>query len=148
MQARARSSARSDSGQDRLLSKLIVFLLLLIAALQYRLWLGDGGIREYRETTRRIDELQQEGERRSVRNAAVAADVADLRDGSDAIEERARHDLGMVKPGETYVQIYQEDNASPVKPSVPNLKPDAPKPRNQAHTKTKSSGKPAVTHQH
>ena len=86
--------------------KLIVFLLILIAALQYRLWLGDGGIREFHEINQRIDELKQEGEQRKVRNAAVAADVRDLRDGIDAIEERARHELGMIKSGETYVQIY------------------------------------------
>lgn len=86
--------------------KLIVFLLILIAALQYRLWLGDGGIREFHEINQRIEELKQEGEQRKVRNAAVAADVRDLRDGIDAIEERARHELGMIKPGETYVQIY------------------------------------------
>jgi cell division protein FtsB len=86
--------------------KLIVFLLILIAALQYRLWLGDGGIREFHEINQRIDELKREGEQRKVRNAAVAADVRDLRDGIDAIEERARHELGMIKSGETYVQIY------------------------------------------
>jgi cell division protein FtsB len=86
--------------------KLIVFLLILIAALQYRLWLGDGGIREFHEINQRIDELKHDGEQRKVRNAAVAADVRDLRDGIDAIEERARHELGMIKSGETYVQIY------------------------------------------
>lgn len=86
--------------------KLIVFLLILIAGLQYRLWLGDGGIREYRETTTKIEELRQEGEKRRVRNAALAADVKDLKEGTDAIEERARHDLGMIKSGETFIQIY------------------------------------------
>lgn len=86
--------------------KLIVFLLILIAALQYRLWLGDGGLREYRETLQRIEDLKQEGEKRQIRNAAIAADVKDLREGTEAIEERARHDLGMIKEGETFVQLY------------------------------------------
>ncbi len=119
------------------MSKLIVFLLLLIAALQYRLWLGDGGIEEYRDTTRRIDELQQEGEKRKVRNAAVAADVIDLRDGSDAVEERARHDLGMVKPGETYVQVYDEESQATVIPLTPEANIDKPKPRTKDHPKAK-----------
>ena len=88
--------------------KLFLFLVLLIAALQYRLWFGDGGIEEYRETLGRIEDLKREAELRRIRNAAVSADVGDLRDGTDAIEERARHDLGLVKPGETYVQIYEE----------------------------------------
>lgn len=89
--------------------KLIVFLLILIAGLQYRLWLGDGGIREYRETITKIEELRQEGEKRRIRNAALAADVKDLKEGTDAIEERARHDLGMIKTGETFIQIYDSN---------------------------------------
>lgn len=119
--------------------KLIAFLALLIAALQYRLWLGDGGITEYREITQRIEELKQEAEQRRVRNAAVAADVADLRDGTDAIEERARHDLGMVKPGESYVQIY---DAPPPPPSVngmdATLKQQAPSPQRKPPAKRTS----------
>ena len=94
--------------------KLIVFLLILIAGLQYRLWLGDGGIREYRETLQRIEDLKQEGEQRQIRNAAIAADVRDLREGTEAIEERARHDLGMIKEGETFVQLY--DPGPPKRP--------------------------------
>lgn len=139
--------------------KLIVVLLILIAALQYRLWLGDGGIREFHEIHQRIDELKQEGEQRKVRNAAVAADVRDLRDGIDAIEERARHELGMIKPGETYVQIY--DTPSPHATPLPvtpeksasttrrrpkqvkqNLKPKSPPKADAAGKKTKSVTKP------
>ena len=111
--------------------KLIVFLLILIATLQYRLWLGDGGIREYRETLQRIEDLKQEGEKRQIRNAAIAADVKDLREGTEAIEERARHDLGMIKEGETFVQLYDpgppkrpEDTAeAPPEKSKPAVKP-------------------------
>ena len=111
--------------------KLIVFLLILIAALQYRLWLGDGGLREYRETLQRIEDLKQEGEKRQIRNAAIAADVKDLRDGTEAIEERARHDLGMIKEGETFVQLYdpgpskrpEETAESPPEKSKPAVKP-------------------------
>ena len=96
--------------------KLIAFLLVLIAGLQYRLWLGDGGIREYGEITQRIDELQQEADQRARRNAAVAADVRDLKDGDEAIEERARHELGMIKADETFVQIYDEVERKPLAP--------------------------------
>ena len=108
--------------------KLIAFLLVLIAGLQYRLWLGDGGIREFRETTQRIEELKQEVEQRVIRNAAVAADVRDLRDGDEAIEERARHDLGMIKTGETFVQVYDEIERKPQTP-VTDVSAD---PGNQA----------------
>ena len=130
------------------MSKLIVFLLLLIAALQYRLWFGDGGVEELRETTHRIEELQQEGEKRKVRNAAVAADVIDLRDGSDAIEERARHDLGMVKPGETYVQVSDEETQTPIKPLAPEVTVDQPKARNKGHAKAKPPGKAITPSKH
>jgi cell division protein FtsB len=117
------------------LVKLIAFLALLIAALQYRLWWGDGGVSEYKETLGRIEELRQEGEQRRARNAAVAADVADLRDGTDAIEERARHDLGLVKPGETFVQVYEDKE----------LQNPAPKSDGSAKSlqgRTKSKAKP------
>ena len=124
------------------MSKLIVFLLLLIAALQYRLWFGDGGVEELRETTHRIEELQQEGEKRKVRNAAVAAD------GSEAIEERARHDLGMVKPGGTYVQVDDEETHTTIKPLAPEVTVDQPKARNKGHAKAKPPGKAITPSKH
>ena len=121
--------------------KLIVFLLILIAGLQYRLWLGDGGIREYRETLQRIEDLKQEGEQRQIRNAAIAADVRDLREGTEAIEERARHDLGMIKEGETFVQLYdpgppkqhEESTAAPP-PAKPKAADKAANRRRQAES--------------
>lgn len=131
--------------------KLIVFLLVIIAALQYRLWLGDGGIREYRETVQRINDLKQEGERRKIRNAAVAADVRDLRDGDDAIEERARHELGMIKAGETYVQVF--DSPPPrLEPTVPEAaaplparkKPTKPRQKSRSTPSTKPTPPPPV----
>ena len=125
--------------------KLIVFLLILIAALQYRLWLGDGSIREYREIITRIEELKQEGERRRIRNAAVAADVRDLREGTEAVEERARQELGMIKPGETFVQVY-EDNAESrtVEPSADvSYRPGAAASRSELAPSAGKSGKPS-----
>ena len=108
--------------------KLIVFLLILIAGLQYRLWLGDGGIREYRETITKIEELRQEGEKRRIRNAALAADVKDLKEGTDAIEERARHDLGMIKTGETFIQIYDLPAAGSASAHAAPLQPQQSPP--------------------
>ncbi|MBP1151689.1 MULTISPECIES: cell division protein FtsB [Methylocaldum] len=89
------------------MKKLIVFLLVLIALLQYRLWLGDGGIAELQELQDRIEKLTEEGEKRRERNAALEADVRDLKEGTDAIEERARQELGMIKQGETFVQVIE-----------------------------------------
>lgn len=128
------------------MKKLIAFLLLIIAALQYRLWLGDGGIRELYELRIHIEELKQEGERRHARNAALEADVMDLKEGTDAIEERARQQLGMVREGETFVQVFERpapeaaravpdepDEARPqaAKPAPAAKRPGKPKPRPQ-----------------
>lgn len=86
------------------MKKLTAFLLVLIALLQYRLWFGDGNIRELHRLGEHIEELKQEGEKRRERNAAFEAEVMDLKQGTDAIEERARHELGMIKEGEVFIQ--------------------------------------------
>jgi cell division protein FtsB len=127
------------------LYKLIVFLLILIAGLQYRLWLGDGGIREYRETLQRIEELKQEGEQRQIRNAAIAADVRDLREGTEAIEERARHDLGMIKEGETFVQLYDPGPPKQTEESAAASPPAKPKAADKTANRKRQaeSGRPA-----
>lgn len=105
--------------------RLIALLLALIAALQYRLWLGDGGIHEYREAQMRLADMAKEIERLRIRNAALAADVEDLKNGSEAIEERARHELGMVRQGETYVQVYETPDPDDEANSVGNIVGDA-----------------------
>lgn len=104
------------------MKKLIAFLLVLIALLQYRLWLGDGGIHELYELQTRIEELKREGEKRYERNAALEADVRDLKEGTDAIEERARQNLGMVKEGETFVQVFEKPRP-PSPATAPSAKP-------------------------
>ncbi len=103
--------------------------MVLIALLQYRLWLGDGGIAELQELQARIDELTEEGEKRRERNAALEADVRDLKEGTDAIEERARQELGMIKQGETFIQVIEmpknktHDRKPPPKSSEPKTAP-------------------------
>lgn len=104
------------------MKKLTVFLLVLIAMLQYRLWLGDGGIAELQELQDRIDKLTEESEKRRERNAALEADVRDLKEGTDAIEERARQELGMIKQGETFVQVIEMPKNKTNEP-LPQLKP-------------------------
>jgi cell division protein FtsB len=102
------------------MKKLILFLLVLIALLQWRLWFGDGGIYELHEMRERIAELKEQGEKLHERNAALEADVRDLKEGTDAIEERARQELGMVKEGETFVQVFEKQRPppEPEKPSA------------------------------
>ncbi len=85
----------------------MLVLILLIAQLQYRLWLGDGGRQEVQEYQQRLDILNKEVSEKKERNAALYAEVLDLRKGKEAIEERARNELGMIKENETFFQVIE-----------------------------------------
>jgi len=86
---------------------LIVILILLIGHLQYRLWFGDGSITEIRAYQQRLDDLTQQVEEKRLRNEALYAEVVDLRKGQEALEERARDELGMIKDNETFFQVIE-----------------------------------------
>lgn len=90
---------------------LVVLLLVLLAALQWRLWFGDGSLQELSRLRDESAHSRSEVIRLTVRNQALAAEVADLKSGLDAIEERARGELGMISEGETYYQFTGESNA-------------------------------------
>jgi cell division protein FtsB len=87
--------------------KLIFFLVILLVYLQYRLWLGDGGLLELWNVHQEVEAQRDENARLRERNEALNAQVMDLKQGLDAIEERAREDMGMVKQGETFYQIVE-----------------------------------------
>jgi cell division protein FtsB len=80
-------------------------LVALIALLQYPLWLGKGGWLHVWDMERTLAAQQDQNEKLEARNAALEADVRDLKSGLDAIEERARYELGMIKDGETFFQV-------------------------------------------
>lgn len=82
----------------------------LLAILQYDLWFGDGSLMAAWKLEEHISEQQQENQRLQLRNDALAAEVTDLKSGLAAIEERARSELGMIKQGETFVQIIDNNN--------------------------------------
>lgn len=86
---------------------LLPLLVVLVFALQVRLWLGDGGIRDVSRLEARIEHQRQENTRLRRRNSELAAEVADLKEGQAAIEERARYDLGMIKAGEEFYLIVE-----------------------------------------
>ena len=85
----------------------ILILIALVVLLQYPLWLGKGGWLRVWEVDRQLHAQREENLRLEQRNAALAAAVNDLKSGNEAIEERARFELGLTRPGEIYVQIPQ-----------------------------------------
>ena len=83
-------------------------LVALILAIQYPLWLGKGGWMRVWDVDRQVEAQAAKNARLELRNSALAADVKDLKQGSDAIEERARYELGMVKGDEVFFQLPQK----------------------------------------
>jgi cell division protein FtsB len=82
-------------------------LIVLLLGLQYRLWVGEGSVAEVARLHKAIDKQQAENEKIRERNAALDAEVQDLKQGVEAIEERARSELGMVKKDEVFFQIVE-----------------------------------------
>ncbi len=83
-------------------------LIVLLGWLQYTLWLGKNGISDYYSVNNEIQIQRQVNEKLHNRNAEMFAEIDDLSQGLDAIEERARHELGMVKDGETFYRVIGE----------------------------------------
>jgi cell division protein FtsB len=82
-------------------------LVALIALLQYPLWLGKGGWLRVWDMDRQLAGQREVNQKLETRNAGLDAEVRDLKTGFDAIEERARFELGLIKEGEVFVQVPQ-----------------------------------------
>ncbi len=90
---------------------LIIGLSLTLAALQFRLWFSDDGLRELWNLQAELDRQSERNAAWADRNTSLAAEVADLKQGEDAAEERARSDLGLVRSDETFYQIIDFDES-------------------------------------
>lgn len=88
---------------------LTLILLLLVLLMQYPLWLGKGGWLKVWELDRQVEAQQQANLQNQARNALLEAEVQDLKQGSDAIEERARSELGMIRRDEVFFQIVGQE---------------------------------------
>jgi cell division protein FtsB len=86
---------------------LTFILVALLVAIQYPLWFGERGWREVWRLSALLAEQQQANARTAALNAGLEAELRDLAEGRQAVEERARYDLGMVGHGEVFVQINQ-----------------------------------------
>ncbi len=94
-------------------------LLALLVLIQWPLWLGKGGWLRVWEVDRQLVAQQQANARLLARNRALEGEVRDLKQGTGAIEERARYELGMMKPDEIFVQIAEPGTAVPAPPAGP-----------------------------
>ena len=87
---------------------LLAILIVLLFALQYKLWIGDGGYREVNLLRERVELQKRENAVLEKRNSQLQAEVEDLREGLDAVEERARNELGLIKEGEEFYQVIDQ----------------------------------------
>lgn len=88
----------------KLITILMVLLLLL---LQYRLWTGNGSLVEVSLLKDEIEKIKSENQHLKERNLSLTAEVFNLKQGNEAIEEIARSEMGMIKDGETFYQIIE-----------------------------------------
>ena len=84
---------------------LIGVLILLLFGLQYKLWFGDGSLSEVVQLSRELEVQKEKLQLLEDKNKILEAQVLDLQSGLDAFEEKARNDLGMIKQGETFIQL-------------------------------------------
>ena len=87
---------------------LIAVFLFFLLLLQFSLWFGNGGLLRVLQLNQSVEMQKSENSRLKERNEALEAEVRDLKKGLEAIEERARTELGMIKKGETFFQVIEE----------------------------------------
>ena len=91
---------------DSLMSKVLLGLaIILIAGFQYLYWFGEGGYQDHLQLTQKIQQQTEINNDLKERNRVLAAEVYDLKNGIEAIEEHARLALGLIKPRETFIQM-------------------------------------------
>jgi len=95
---------------------LLLVMLALLLMLQYRLWVSNEGMQEVWRLRKLVNEQSERNIKLEQRNKALEAEVRDLRQGKEAVEERARSDLGMIRDRETFYQIVGDEKAAQEKP--------------------------------
>ncbi|QGZ61257.1 cell division protein FtsB [Paraburkholderia acidisoli] len=94
-----------------------VVLIILLVLIQYPLWWGHGGWLRVHELQQQLAQQQKQNDDEKLRNERIAGEVQDLQNGTSAVEERARYEMGMVKDGEVFVQFVSPNQPAPA-PSV------------------------------
>ncbi len=91
---------------------LVALLVILLIGLQSRLWFGDGSLSEVVQLSRELEVQKEKLRLLEERNRILEAQVLDLQNGLDAFEEKARNDLGMIKQGETFIQLIPDQESA------------------------------------
>ena len=99
---------------------LLLILLVLFIGLQFRLWVGEGSLAHRAELNRQLEAQEQENRALRERNALIASDVQSLKNNLNAIEEKARADLGMIKQGETFYLVVDKEQSPNIVPTEDN----------------------------
>lgn len=89
---------------------ILVFLIIVLIALQTRLWLGQGSWEQIVSLQREIEQQTLVNERLKERNNVLEKEVRDLKNGLDSVEERARSELGLIKEGETFYLLIKDED--------------------------------------
>jgi cell division protein FtsB len=112
----------------RLITLALAALLLLI---QYPLWLGkEGGWLHVQDMESQVDAMRKKTDELKARNAKLESEVRDLKDGTGAVEERARYELGMIKQNEIFIQVLKKGSKE-----APSMTPSKPLPDTDKHGK-------------
>src|SRR5690554_2757104 len=118
-------------------SKVLLGLaIILIAGFQYLYWFGEGGYHDHQQLTQKIQQQMELNDELKERNRVLAAEVYDLKNGIEAIEEHARLDLGLIKPRETFIQMSTIST---------QYKPIYINPNAQVDLRTNEAPQPAAT---
>jgi cell division protein FtsB len=110
---------------------LALVFLLLVAALQYPMWLGKGGWLDVRELNAQLAAQRERNAALKARNDALDAEVRDLKQGVEAVEERARSELGMIRQDEVFFQLPAEPAAASAARAGGTAGPDSSGPRSR-----------------
>jgi cell division protein FtsB len=104
---------------------ILICLAALLLLIQYPLWLGKGGWLRVWDLDKQVTAAQKKNNELKARNAKLNSEVQDLKEGTGAVEERARYELGMIKENEIFIQVL-ESAGKPVAAQTPAPTPSPP----------------------
>ena len=110
---------------------ILLSLTALLLLIQFPLWLGKGGWLKVWDLDQQVYAAQRKNDELRARNSKLASEVQDLKEGTGAVEERARYELGMIKDNEIFVQILDPNTSPPLQEVAAPVKP-APKARRRS----------------